>query len=243
MSCACFPSDKVALYRSVMDQYLGSWHYPRWYTTRRCLSFPVLLYLVLINLGILTCSYSHLCIMLQPFSARALGSMTLTWTLWYCSQKIPSVLFSTADSPGSASMLCMVGHSGKFSCCLYCDMPGRHRNGDSHYYPVMQMLHNYEVEGCCHPYVTGNDLATYRSELPQKYTAILHTCVVLELRPSLGHTTLMLVYAADTVHWATSPTNLSTFSFHNGNHALISPHVMRQWLVAWLSLSWLLFLV
>ena len=50
-------------------------------------------------------------------------------------------------------------------------LPGRRRDGDSHYYPVMKMPHNYEVEGCCHPDITGNDLATYRSELPQKYTA------------------------------------------------------------------------
>ena len=40
-------------------------------------------------------------------------------------RSIPSVLFSTADSPGSASMSGMVGHSGKFGCRLCCDMPGR----------------------------------------------------------------------------------------------------------------------
>jgi hypothetical protein len=49
----------------------------------------------------------------------------------------PLVVFGTADSPGSAFMSRMVGHSGCVRCCLYCDMPSRHRMHDSHYYPAV----------------------------------------------------------------------------------------------------------
>jgi hypothetical protein len=83
---------------------------------------------------------------------------------------IPVVLFGMADSLGSASMSGMVGHSGKFCCRLYCDMPGQRRDGDSHYYPVMKLPHEYTVSGCCHLDVSINDLASYRKDLPRKYS-------------------------------------------------------------------------
>jgi hypothetical protein len=90
-------------------------------------------------------------------------------TVTTCSR--PLVLFGTADSPGSASMSGMVGHGGKFGCRLYCDMPGRRRFGDSHYYPAMKApLGDYDVPGCCHPDVTETDLNVYRSNLPRKYS-------------------------------------------------------------------------
>ena len=37
---------------------------------------------------------------------------------------IPVILFGTADSLGSTAMSGMVGHSGRYGCRLYCDMPG-----------------------------------------------------------------------------------------------------------------------
>jgi hypothetical protein len=52
---------------------------------------------------------------------------------------IPCVLFGTADSLGSAMMSGMVGHVGKYGCHLYCDMRGRCRENNSHYYPVMAL--------------------------------------------------------------------------------------------------------
>lgn len=81
----------------------------------------------------------------------------------------PLILFGTADSPGSAAMSGLVGHGGRYGCRLYCDMPGRRRDGDSHYYPVMRTPLNYDVDGCCHPDVTCHDLDDYRVDLPRKY--------------------------------------------------------------------------
>ena len=63
----------------------------------------------------------------------------------------------------------MVGHSGKYGCRLYCDMPSRHRTGDGHYYPAMHTPYNYSVSGCDHPDVLDNDLALHRTHLDQKY--------------------------------------------------------------------------
>ena len=81
----------------------------------------------------------------------------------------PLILFGTADSPGSAAMSGLVGHSGQYGCCLYCDMPGQRRDGNSHYYPVMRTPLNYDVDGCCHLNVTCHDLDDYRVDLPRKY--------------------------------------------------------------------------
>jgi hypothetical protein len=81
----------------------------------------------------------------------------------------PAVVFATADSPGCASMAGTVGHSGKFSCRLYCDMPGRRWQGDTHYYPVMNQPREYDVQGCCHADITTGDLHGFRCDLPRKY--------------------------------------------------------------------------
>lgn len=85
------------------------------------------------------------------------------------SRSAPVIIFSTADSPGSASMSGMVGHTGKYGCRLHCEMPSRHRDKDSHYYPAMSRPDNYSVAGCCHLDITRTDLHKYRSNLPGKY--------------------------------------------------------------------------
>ena len=82
---------------------------------------------------------------------------------------IPVILFGTADSLGSAAMSGMVGHSGRYGCRLYCDMPGRRRDKDTHYYPVMSLPRAYTVIQCCHPDISINDLALYRKQLSWKY--------------------------------------------------------------------------
>jgi hypothetical protein len=79
------------------------------------------------------------------------------------------IIFATADSLGSASMSGMVGHSGRFGCHLYCDMPSHHHKGDGHYYPALQCPHNYNLAGCSHPDIHNHDLQKYRSNLSQKY--------------------------------------------------------------------------
>ena len=81
----------------------------------------------------------------------------------------PLIIFGTADSPGSAFMSGMVGHSGCVGCRLYCDMPSRHRAGNGHYYPVMNRPDDYEVDGCDHPDVSDGDLERFREGLPEKY--------------------------------------------------------------------------
>ena len=86
------------------------------------------------------------------------------------SRSIPCVVFGTADSLGSAAMSGMVGHGGRYGCRLYCDMPGRRRDGDSHYYPAMALPHSYDIPGCSHPDISAGDLHSYRSDLPRKYT-------------------------------------------------------------------------
>jgi hypothetical protein len=84
-------------------------------------------------------------------------------------QSRPLVVFGTADSPGSAFMSGMVGHSSHIGCRLYCDMPSRRRMGDSHYYPTMNRPHNYSVSGCCHMDISDEDLEKYQEGLPSKY--------------------------------------------------------------------------
>ena len=81
----------------------------------------------------------------------------------------PLVIFGTADSPGSAFMSGMVGHSGRAGCRLYCDMPSRRRTGDGHYYPAMKRPDNYDVDGCCHPDISDDDLENFQTGLPRKY--------------------------------------------------------------------------
>ena len=76
-------------------------------------------------------------------------------------RSIPCVVFGTADSLGNAAMLGMVGHGGKYGCRLYCEMPGRHHDGDSHYYPVMTRPHDYDILGCDHPDISADDLLAY----------------------------------------------------------------------------------
>ena len=79
------------------------------------------------------------------------------------------VVFGTADSPGSAFMSGMVSHSGRVGCCLYCNMPSRHRAGDSHYYLAMNRPENYDIDGSSHPDVSDEDLESFREGLPEKY--------------------------------------------------------------------------
>jgi hypothetical protein len=59
-------------------------------------------------------------------------------------------VFIIADSPVMAMISGMVGHSGKFSCWLYCGLLGRCRERDGHYYPVMLKPNACGVFDCDH---------------------------------------------------------------------------------------------
>ena len=82
---------------------------------------------------------------------------------------IPFIALVTADSPGMASVAGMVGHQGKYGCRLYCSLPGRHREGDGHYYPVLLKPLNYNVHGCSHGDVSPSDLSHFRTNIQQRY--------------------------------------------------------------------------
>ena len=71
---------------------------------------------------------------------------------------IPLIMIASADGPGAASMSGFVGHSGKQGCRLYCEIIGRRRENDGHYFPVMSKLYSYNIPGCCHDDVTFKDL-------------------------------------------------------------------------------------
>ena len=44
----------------------------------------------------------------------------------------------------------LVGHHGKFGCCLYYPVPGRHKPNGSHYYPALMMPIDYVMPQCNH---------------------------------------------------------------------------------------------
>jgi hypothetical protein len=80
----------------------------------------------------------------------------------------PLVVFGTTDSPGSAYMSGMVGHSARYGCQLSCNMPSRHRTCDSHYYPAMNRPSDCPANGYCYPDISGHP-----TDLALKYSANL----------------------------------------------------------------------
>jgi hypothetical protein len=78
-------------------------------------------------------------------------------------------MLATGDGPAMANMMGMVGHSGKYGCRLYCGLSGRRREGDCHYYPLMQKPNNYSIEGCNHPDITFRQLQRFRQESEMCY--------------------------------------------------------------------------
>jgi hypothetical protein len=63
----------------------------------------------------------------------------------------------------------MVGHSGKFGCRLYCGLPGRCRDRDGHYYPVMLKPEAYDVVGCNHDDVLLSNLRRHQQGILTRY--------------------------------------------------------------------------
>ncbi len=58
--------------------------------------------------------------------------------------------FVTADRPGLSFVNGLVGHSGRYGCCLYCPIPGRHKPGAGHYYPALLRPNDYSASGSSH---------------------------------------------------------------------------------------------
>jgi hypothetical protein len=78
-------------------------------------------------------------------------------------------VFVTADGPAMAMVSGMVGHSGKYGCRLYCGLPGRRRERDGHYYPVMLKPNAYDVTGCNHEDIAFSDLKRFREDISMRY--------------------------------------------------------------------------
>lgn len=80
------------------------------------------------------------------------------------------ILLATADGPGMTYLNGLVGHSGKIGCRLWCGLVGRHKQGGSHYYPVLFRPNNFHVTGCDHP---DANPAESRPINPTRYTESL----------------------------------------------------------------------
>ena len=78
-------------------------------------------------------------------------------------------VFVTADGPAMAMVSGMVGHSGRYGCCLYCGLPGCHQERDGHYYPAMLKPNAYDVTGCDHKDITFADLKRYQQDISMHY--------------------------------------------------------------------------
>ena len=102
----------------------------------------------------------------------------------------PIVVIASADGPGSASMSGFVGHSGKQGCRLYCEIIGRRRDLDGHYFPVMTKPASYNIPGCSHGDVTFKDLHNFRQNTQATYKKNLQ--LLLSARTPTQYTTYRL---------------------------------------------------
>ena len=73
----------------------------------------------------------------------------------------PFLCLATADGPGMAYLNGLVGHHGKNGCRLFCTVPGRHKQGGTHYYPALLKPVDYDVEGSDHPDIDVYQLPVY----------------------------------------------------------------------------------
>ncbi|TFK59283.1 hypothetical protein BDN72DRAFT_780950 [Pluteus cervinus] len=67
-----------------------------------------------------------------------------------CKAKI-FVACAGADTVGLPTLDGRVGHSGRYSCRIYCGFPGRHKPGVGVYYPVALKPNNSTVQNSDHP--------------------------------------------------------------------------------------------
>jgi hypothetical protein len=83
----------------------------------------------------------------------------------------------TADARALAPVVGTVGGMGKYGCRLYCEMPGRRRSEDGHYFPLMTKPNDYDVQGSEHATVTFADLKDFRTDTAARYHSNLQKLV------------------------------------------------------------------
>jgi len=70
----------------------------------------------------------------------------------------PFLLFVTADAIGIADVSGSAGHHARLGCRLMCELPGRHKPGTGHYYPVLLKPNDCNRRGCSHNDININTI-------------------------------------------------------------------------------------
>lgn len=74
------------------------------------------------------------------------------------------LVFVTADCIAMAEITHWVGHHGRYSCRIFCGLPGRHKAGAPHYYISLLKPDNYSVRGSSHPDIDITNLPSGSNE-------------------------------------------------------------------------------
>ena len=82
----------------------------------------------------------------------------------------PFLIFATADAVGIADVSGSAGHHARCGCRLMCELPGRHKPGTGHYYPVLLKPCDCNHRGSNHDDININNIRGPDSE---KYQANL----------------------------------------------------------------------
>lgn len=77
-----------------------------------------------------------------------------------------------ADAVGMAQIDGCVGHTGRHGCRLFCPVPGRRKDNNGIYFPVLRKPDNYNIPGCTHPDV--NPLHLPSGDPAEYWDCLLH---------------------------------------------------------------------
>jgi hypothetical protein len=87
----------------------------------------------------------------------------------------PFFALGTADGPGLTHLNGLVGHMGKNGCRMYCDVRGRRKPWDSHYYPaLLKPSPPYNVKGCDHPDINSEDPSIFMPSVEKYQQQLRH---------------------------------------------------------------------
>jgi hypothetical protein len=130
-----------------------------WVCYKKCFVIPGVIVPGPNNPEDINCSYSLLLLMwlLECEGLRIYDASVDS----YIAQSLLVIIYTTADSLGSAFMSGMVSHSRKFGCHLYGNITSQNCKGNGHYYPAMHLPQDYTLAGSCHPDINNTDLVKY----------------------------------------------------------------------------------